>query len=243
MSLNRIFRKELLALFLAQLIFFYFVLILPTSPKYDGVRLFLPVFPFFACFAGIGFDRIINSFYLYLERVCSERLVLAKRKIIGGIFLISIFPPALHLAIIQPYYLEYFNGLIGGVRGAHKLGFDTTYWMSSLSRHVRNDINELPSYLKVATFPPYYSYFYYLQKQGLLKKELLFTPENPDLLILIPRQGKFDEETWERYLSARPIYTASLEGVPQVLIYRLDRKEKADPLPSLPDAQNSETSD
>ncbi len=40
---------------------------LPWSPKYDGVRLFLPLFPFVALLAGAGFQRL-------WQRYCIETI-------------------------------------------------------------------------------------------------------------------------------------------------------------------------
>ena len=134
------------------------------------------------------------------------------------IFLIS--PPALHLANIHPYYLESFNTLVGGVRGAHRLGFETTYWYDTFSREVREHINQLPDFSGVVVIPGHVNYFKFLKDRGLIKRTLAFNTAVGDYLILIPRQGKFFDSVWQTYRHSNPVYTASFDGVPLVLIYK-----------------------
>lgn len=226
MSVKGLPEKKLTTLFLCQLISLFAVMTLPVAPNHDGVRLFLPVFPFLACFAGVGFNELLKWAGKGGKLFQKWPVPRAKEKLTVALFLLVFVPPAAHLAAVHPYYLESYNIFAGGIKGANRLGFETTYWMDTVTKGVREDIDKIPSFAKIAVYPPYYSYFHYLQQKGLLKKELIFTGERPEFLLLIPRQGMFDEKTWKRYLRGEPIYEAQVDGVPVVLIYHLLQESK-----------------
>ncbi len=222
-SWNQIWRPGIFSLFWMQLIIFYGTLTFPITPGYDGVRLFLPVFPFLACFAGLGFKKITswleNRIPSFIEKLREN----GKEKFQAGLMAVILLPLSWQLILISPFYLEYYNSLVGGPRGAAKLGFETTYWLDTLSKDVRDDINQLPDHSKIGVIPGYYSYYHNLQRRGLFKKKLYFTPNNPDFVLIIPRQGKFDSFAWDLYKNKDPIYSAKLNGEPIALVYRINQ--------------------
>jgi hypothetical protein len=114
---------------------------------------------------------------------------------------------------------------VGGPKGAAKLGFETTYWLDTLSKDIREDINQLPDHYKVAVITGNYSYYHNLQKQGLFKEKLYFTPQNPDFVLDVPHQGKFDSFAWDLYKNKDPIYSAKLNDQPVALIYQINFKK------------------
>ena len=222
LNLKRLHNK-LILLFLSQLIFYYFILLLPMTPHNDGVRLFLPVFPFLACFAGLGFERVRDWISRNLNRLPALLARQGKERITVLIFVVVFFLPGVKLAAIHPYYLEYYNSLAGGVAGAHRMGFETTYWFDTVTASVRKRINQLPPGSKVGVHPPIYPYYEFLKARGLLNEDLKFTSEELDYFILMPRKGRFKPEHWQLYLNHEPYYKVDLEGVPMILIYRIDK--------------------
>jgi len=222
LNFKRLHNKVIL-LFLSQPIFYYLILLLPMSPHFDGVRLFLPVFPFVACFAGLGFERVRGWIFNNFTRLPGWLSRLGKERITVGIFVVVFFWPGVKLAAMHPFYLEYYNSLVGGVAGAHRLGFETTYWFDTVTASVRERINQLPPDSKVGVHPPRYPYFQFLQAKGLVNEDLEFNPENMDYFILLPRKGKFKPWHWQLYLNNEPYYKVNLEGVPMILIYRIGK--------------------
>ena len=91
-------------------------------PVYDGVRLFLMVFPLWAIWVGIGArwltDRLISAWK-------TPRVIFAA---IGAFVAIQ----GIGLVIYHPCHLSYYNLLTGGLAGANKLGFEATYWGDSV---------------------------------------------------------------------------------------------------------------
>ncbi|TDJ51482.1 MAG: DUF2029 domain-containing protein [Nitrospina sp.] len=206
-------------LVLSQLIFYYLILVLPLSPDYDGVRLFLPVFPFLACLAGLGYRGLRDWVFRNMDR-WPPLIKWGRKRIVALIFLITFTWPALQLADSHPFYLEYYNGLTGGVAGAHRAGFETTYWFDTVVPSVRDTINRFPLNSRVGVLPPVVDYLRYMQDHGLLRQDLVFTQTDMDYIILLPRQSKFRDFTWDLYHRQKPVFKLSLEGVPLLLIYR-----------------------
>ncbi|MFW6158231.1 MAG: ArnT family glycosyltransferase [Planctomycetota bacterium] len=133
-------RKEIAVLIGASGWIHLLVFVVPSVPKYDGVRLFLPAFPFLACLAGVGAARV----WRWRGRV-GRVIVCAALLLAAGV-----------LAWTHPYELSYYNALAGGARGARALGFETTYWGDVINPGVMADVNRVcPKGSAVAVWPPY----------------------------------------------------------------------------------------
>jgi hypothetical protein len=96
---------------------------LPGAPKYNGVRLFMPAFPFLAGLAGMGFAKLCSFLAQRLARAGIARawLVFAAGAVIFG-------SAAAAVAAMHPYQLAYYSALVGGMRGARRVGLETIYW-------------------------------------------------------------------------------------------------------------------
>ena len=205
----------------SQLIFYYTILMLPLSPEYDGVRLFLPVFPFLACLAGLGFQGIKNRLWLGNYTWAVKFQSWGSHRIFAILFVAVFLWPAIRMAQIHPYYLEYYSGWTGGVAGAHHAGFETTYWFDTITPSVRKKINALPQKSRIGLWPPVVDYLKYMKDHGYLRKDLVIADTKLDYLILIPRQSQLKNFGWEMYRNKEPVFKQSLDGVPVVLMYRL----------------------
>lgn len=116
-----------------------FILILfswPGTPVYDGVRLFLMVFPLWAIWAGIGAKRLIG--WLTGDNAETDAIGVGIRLLhfsprvavcIVGLFVAL---QTAGLLFYHPFQLSYYNLFVGGLAGANKLGFETTYWGDSI---------------------------------------------------------------------------------------------------------------
>jgi energy-converting hydrogenase Eha subunit C len=122
--------------------FFMLLTMAPAAPLFDGVRLFLPAFVFLGILAGYGFEGLTGELGAraagwrdrYPQRFRALRAL--------PVALLVILAP-LPLARIYPYGLEYYNRLVGGVRGAHAAGLETTYWWTVLTEEHLARINQL----------------------------------------------------------------------------------------------------
>ena len=194
---------------------------LPGIPKYDGVRLFLPAFPFLAILSGIGLEQLGEKTDGFIRRKLNLRTIIHLPLIIGLLFLgISARP----LVAISPYYLSYYNILAGGVKGAKKLGMETTYWGDSMTQTVLDYLNGQPPGTRVNFFPVGSNIVPLLEFSGELRSDIEVTSrEKADFLVLNCRQGFFDDKLWKIYKEEKPIKEAGTfyKGVPLTAVYRL----------------------
>ncbi len=194
---------------------------LPGVPKYDGIRLFLPAFPFLAILSGIGLEWLAENAGGFIRRKFNLRIITRLPLVIGLLFLgLNAWP----LVAISPYYLSYYNGLVGGVRGARKLGLETTYWGDTMTQTVLNYLNKQPSGTKVSFFPLGSNVVPLLKLTGKLRSDIEVTSrQKADILVLNCRQGFFDKELWKIYKEGKPLKEAGTfyQGVPLTAVYRL----------------------
>ena len=151
---------------------------LPIAPKYDGVRLFLPLFPFIACLAGLGFQRLWDWWGARRFRAAA-----------AGVFIAA---QAAGIIIFHPYETSCYNLLCGSLPGAKAIGLETTYWCDVYSRPVFDFVNALPPGTRVAFYPvgefmePVY------RADGYLANEIRyvdFAEGDFDYAVLMNRQG------------------------------------------------------
>jgi 4-amino-4-deoxy-L-arabinose transferase-like glycosyltransferase len=210
-----IFRPDKTKIFLLFNALFPLLLIsLPSVPKYDGVRLFLPAFPFICMIAGIGLHYIFEF----------------KKWKAGNFFFLLytvIFMVTIHASIIKPhpYQSSYFNELIGGVDGAVKKGFEAEYWGNAyigvlpwMNQHPRSTF-----WVYMADLEPKVLWGFDLYKENrMLDQGVKFgNKKNSDYLILLIRQGFFNEEMWGYFRYEKPVFSVRLSKTNLVNIYRI----------------------
>ncbi len=111
--------KQPEGLLAAAMVFVLLVFSWPGTPVYDGVRLFLMVFPIWAVFTGLGADRLLQ-WSSTLDRLQSYGFRAA-------VFLLVLLQ-GIGLIVYYPCQLSHYNLLVGGLPGAVRLGFEATYW-------------------------------------------------------------------------------------------------------------------
>jgi hypothetical protein len=132
-------------LLLGTIIFVLTLFSCPGTPVYDGVRLFLMVFPIWAVWTAIGAGWLVSHCRVPLlgtssalpklaGRHCLKQAVAhrgeeCERNLVRTVA-VSLFLAlqGLGLVIYCPCHLSYYNLLVGGLAGAERLGFEVTYW-------------------------------------------------------------------------------------------------------------------
>jgi hypothetical protein len=86
-------------------------------PVYDGERLFLMIYPLMGLLVGIGIVTMARAEWF----VRRKKLLMA-----AGAVLVAM--QTIGVVLYHPFQLSYYNLLVGGLRGAQRLGFEVTYW-------------------------------------------------------------------------------------------------------------------
>ena len=186
------------------------LVILPLAQPYDGCRLFLPCFPFAACLAGWGAQRLFD-WTRRLPAVVAQCVFWA---LLAGPFAMTAYQ-------IHPHYLAYYNSLAGGVSGAHELGMETTYWCDSLTRDMLDVINEtVPPGATLRPLSMPYEVIDYYKQRGWLRDDIVHTADPPyDFHLLQSRQGMFTQAEATLYFRRKPLAAIEIGGVRLYALY------------------------
>ena len=198
------------------------VMILPSSPGHDGVRLFLPSFAFLAAVSAKGFQHFVTE---ALPGKILPALGTLGRKanpaglagpVLAGLMVVtSLFA----LVKVHPFELSYYNNLTGGIRGASALGMETTYWWDAFNRETCAKINRYIPPSSVI-FARNYWHFGFLQRIGWLDPTYKFRNRDVNYILQYHRQGILGPQDWLLIRKAQVGETIELEGVRLVSIYK-----------------------
>jgi MFS family permease len=219
LSLDKVVRRgperPLALLCIIQVGFWLTLIGLPQSPNHDGVRLWLPMFPFVAILAGIGFGRLVEA----ARRRAPDGYASTIAVVLLTCFLF--LPAALGTVRSTPYMLSYYGELVGGAGGAADAGMEATYWFDAVTpAFLRRVEQELP-YGAVVVASPNHEYYEQLQSRGWLRGDLRFTGSVPaDFLLLLGRRASLTPGFSGVYDAVPPLLAVELDGVELVGLYR-----------------------
>jgi 4-amino-4-deoxy-L-arabinose transferase-like glycosyltransferase len=212
------------------------------SMVYDNERLFMPVFPCIAALAGLGLARLWHWTGKLLHRLGIRQSGAGRfAGVIPALLVAATFVPHLIGATsLYPHLLSYYAASVGGLRGATRLGFETTYWCETyaaalpyLNAHAQpgdtvwvepwsHDVllyyqahGQLDPQLRISRLPEAPSFFL---DAGLETADV--TLKDADYVVIQYRQTRFEEYQIPAYLRGRtPAYRVSRDGVPLLDIY------------------------
>lgn len=196
----------------------FVIVSLPGIPRYDGVRLFLPLYPFLAALAGPGL--------VALWCAAETRWNLSKKTAHLLIGILAIIQLA-WLASIHPYYLSDYNLFSGCLPGAQRLGLETTYWCDALDQEVINFVNErAPRGTAVGIFPYPELVSIAHRDLGSFREDLQlvdYQKRPADWLILVHRRGMFDDRAEKLSQNKGALFERGKFGVTLCQVFELTR--------------------
>lgn len=195
---------------------------LPNVPKYGGVKLFLPFFPFLAILAGIGFNGVTAA------SADRARVSAQWRAVVVAVALAALIAPmGWTLARIHPYELSYYNALVGGLDGAERHGFEIQYydlWYLDLAKWLNTTY---PDGVRVYFEPnnkEYVRHARWYYATGRLRNNVTIVSDaaSADILVLT------HEMRWpqypairERLRTFRVLHQILVESVPLLTVYEI----------------------
>ncbi|MGQ9769713.1 MAG: ArnT family glycosyltransferase [Thermogutta sp.] len=218
-------RRGMLTLIVLHWLVLVVVRALPGTPPHDGIRLFLPVYPFLGILAGHGFRVGTTALVVQFRRWQARFTVMPishgnlARSRKGGRVNVGALParvscmfrvgvmatawvlilsPIFSLVCFCPQWLSYYNKFIGGLSGAAAAGMEPTYYWDGLDREVFLWL-EIHS---LETEKVYYSACSWtnlrlLQDWGWLKRAFATSPGDAQWYVVQNRPGAwFPEDQW-----------------------------------------------
>ena len=148
------------------------VIAVSRSIVYDDERMYMAAFPFIAGLAGIGLSWLAIG----LKKL-STRWNKAVLYPVGLTLLVLLaFAPQLITMIkLYPHYLSYYGEGVGGLKGATKMGLETTYWCETYAMTLDIINAQAEPGDKIWTDPYSYDVLIYYQTQGKLRDDLVVT--------------------------------------------------------------------
>jgi hypothetical protein len=110
-------REPLVGLLLAGIVL-WLVVFSTRVPVYDGERLFLPAFALWSIVVGLGFAAVWRK--------------AVGRRPLRGICVLFLVAQSWGVTQMAPFWLSYYNAMVGGLPGAEKLGLELTYWTDAI---------------------------------------------------------------------------------------------------------------
>ncbi len=197
---------------------------LPSSPKYNGVRLFLPMFPFLAALAGGGFAWLQTRLVQWLKTDTPDG-ARPSALIAAALGAALLYPGANAVLRTHPYQLAYYNAIVGGTTGATKRGFETIYW-GQVFKEAPAFLNTTPEASPlVLVIPKGVIYLLEFQQQaGVLRPEVRFTGEEAealqaDYVMFQAMQSDYTDLCWRLAKNEKPAWAVSLGETPLLLVY------------------------
>ena len=196
-------------------------------PKYGGVKLFLPFFPFFALLGGVTAQWIADRIASRITDMTSLTANLKRRAIEITVALAIVAPAAVSVARVHPYELSYYNVFIGGLPGAAKAGMERQYYdvfyrdlVAWMNINLPKDaaVHFLPNNKEYVRSAPWY------RRDGLLREDIVITGEmNKAQYLVLTHEERWPEwpELRRRYAALTSLHEISVEGVPLLNVYKL----------------------
>ncbi|HKJ28129.1 MAG TPA: glycosyltransferase family 39 protein [Anaerolineales bacterium] len=139
------------------------------SMVYDNERLFMPAFIFTAALAAVGVDWGVLGVQDWLRAKGRSSLAVPAAILLAALVLL---PQMISAAPLYPHLLSYYSGSVGGLRGANRLGLETTYWCETYTEALRY-INENAQPEDVVWVDPWsHDVMVYYQRQGDLRSDV-----------------------------------------------------------------------
>lgn len=201
---------------------------IPGVAVYDGARLFLMAFPLWAIFAGLGADRAVT--WLESRARPGATSYLRRPFVLPATIVLFWGPQAIGLVTPAPCHLSYYNALVGGLAGADRLGFQTTYWGDSLTRDFLSDAAQsVPVGSRMQLLPVMHQYQLQLLQQcpALLQRRIELVPfagegpENEGYILVMQRKDYVPPEFRSPSADLVPLAEMRRSGVLLAALYKL----------------------
>lgn len=192
---------------------------LPGAPKYDGVRLFLPMFAPAAIVLVAGMRIVTAGLVRRFKSVPEKR---------GAIFKVTLTIAILMMIALlgtQTNRIDSYNlAVMAATRNDRIFPFERTYWGNALDKECIDGLNAaLPPGARLKTLALQPAILTIYQELGVLRSDILINPDPPyDAHLLQNRRGFWGNAEWWLYNERKPLATWGGNFSPEPLLFLYD---------------------
>lgn len=163
--------RDLIAAFALAALFWLALGHWPSTPRHDGVRQFIGLFPCLGMLAWLGWQGVLD---FWGEKFSGGKKTIGR----AAVSLIPLGVLAAVLAQSHPFELSYYNAFIGGLRGAEKRGMEMTYYFETIQPDFLREVNRTLQPGESVLLVPYWpDLLINYQEQGLLRGDILISSQ------------------------------------------------------------------
>lgn len=198
-------------LFLSCVLFPLILFAIPGIAVYDGERLFLTCFPFWAVFVGRGW---VTGWH-FIGRLARSTVVAST------VFSVLVIIVGMPLWTMAPCHLCYYNEIVSRLMGGvERAGLEVDYWGEGITRHLlRRLVEEVPEGATVAVIPTLHQFQAddYMRQSPMLRSHRIKIVEfqdaaNAQTFLLVFRRRADLPEKWVQIKPAETMGATVLDG-------------------------------
>jgi len=181
------------------------------APKYGGVKLFLPLFPFLCLLAGYGALRLGES--SRGQRPALRVACVGVGPVAGAVALAA-------TVRYGEYGLSQYNAVAGGLRGATALGMERQYYDVPFRGQLAWLNDHAPENARVHYLPNHWEYertFRWYHRAGVLRDDVRATKREAAAdLVIVTHERRFRRygDDLQRFRDRPILFTRRVDGVP-----------------------------
>jgi len=229
--LRRFRTDALLGLWWGSAITLPVIVMLPSTPAHDGLRLYRASFFFLPLLAAGGFQGLVQTWLIKLQPPTRLKIEYAA---ILGFALLTLWP----LWWMHPGEMSYYNWTVGGLSGAaqpveiltprgraKRPRFEIDYWWAAMDQRAWADMQQhLPQGAKLWVFPEHFG-LDRLQEWGHLRPDIeIVGPENSEYLLLYGRLGRLMDprsgNLGRIFLEGQPVWELKIDNTRVAALYQ-----------------------
>ncbi len=204
------------------------VIAVSRSLVYDNDRMYMAAYPFIAMLAGLGFAWLVSLLKKLSERWNRKAIFPAAVTVLA---LLAFLPQLITMARLYPHLLSYYGEGVGGLKGATKMGLETTYWCETYASALDSINAQAEPGDKIWADPWSHDVLIYYQTQGLLREDLVVTSPYPTQTLLYngapnPKSVPMVQSDW--FIFEHRQTTLGVEGEDNNILKLLSKQQKVD---------------
>lgn len=204
------------------------VIAVSRSLVYDNDRMYMAAYPFIAALAGLGFAWLVSG----CKKLSARWNLKAVFPVGVSLLTLLVFLPQLITMVrLYPHLLSYYGEGVGGLKGATKMGLETTYWCETYASALETINAQAQPGDSIWADPWSHDVLIYYQTQGKLREDLVITSPYPTQTLLYngardPKSIPMVQSDW--FIFEHRQTTLGLEGENSNILKLLSQKQKVD---------------